>query len=153
LSYLHDREFRVKLACHLSDPISVNDGVPRFSILGPLLFVIFMADLPTHTNTTLSIFADDTNAFSTRLSPSRAKSNVQSHLYKLQDYYNKWKIRVNAGKSEALFIQRSNYGGDRVKSLPNLEINGVKIQYKETVRYLGYLVTSASVNKILFQMF
>lgn len=142
LSYLQNREFRVKLESHLSNPVSVNDGVPQGSILGPLLFIIFIADLPSHTNTMLSVFADDTNAFSTRLSPSRAKSNVQSHLYKLQSYYQKWKIKVNAGKSEALCIGKSTFAVKKNKDLPVLVMNGEEIEYKESVRYLGYHVQS-----------
>ena len=49
VSYLKDRNFRVKLGDHLSDLASVNDGVPLGSILGPLLFLIFMTNIPTHT--------------------------------------------------------------------------------------------------------
>jgi hypothetical protein len=145
----------VKLGDHLSNPMLVNDGVPQGSILGPLLFIIYMSDLPAHMNTTLSIFADDTNTFSTRVSHSRAKSNVQSHLNKLQHYYQKWKIRVNVDKSEALIIQRS-----KTKAVSNakidLEMDGKKIPYKKSVRYLGYYVQpnlkhNEHVNRVLLK--
>lgn len=99
-----------------------------------------MSDMPTHTNTTLSIFADDTNTFSTRILKARAKSNVQSHLNKLNDYFQKWKIKVNVGKSEALLIQRSNHGRETNENLLTLKINDVKIPYSKSVRYLGYYV-------------
>lgn len=72
-SYLKGRSFSFKLGNQLSDPVSLDDGVPQGSILGDLLFVIFMIYLPTHMNTTLTVFADDTSTFSTRLSQSRAE--------------------------------------------------------------------------------
>src|SRR6201992_4518207 len=108
-----------------------------------------------HVNTTLSIFADDTNAFSTRVSHARAKSNVQSHLNKLHDYYQKWKIRVNVEKSEALIIQRF-----KSKAVNNakmvLEMDGKKIPYRKSVRYLGYYVQpnlkhNGHVNRVLLK--
>lgn len=155
-SYLKNRNFRVRLGNQLSDPICVNDGVPQGSILGPLLFIIFMADLPTHLNTTLTVFADDTSTFSTRLCQSRAKSNVQSHLYKLQRYYKVWKIRVNVEKSEALFMQRSNRMSSINDNLYSLEMNDSKIPYKKSVRFLGYylqpnLKHNEHVNRMLLK--
>lgn len=156
-SYLKDRSFRVKLGNQLSNPISVNDGVPQGSVLGPLLFIIFMVDLPTHLNTTLTVFADDTSTFSTRFSQSRAKSNVQSHLDRLHRFYQKWKIRVNVEKSEALFMQRSNRARTINNELHALEMNGFKIPYKRSVRFLGYHVQpnlkhNEHVNRMLLKV-
>lgn len=156
-SYLKDRNFRVKLGNQLSDPISVNDGVPQGSVLGPLLFIIFMIDLPTHLNATLTIFADDTSTFSTRLSQSRAKSNVQSHLDRLHRFYQKWKVRVNVGKSEALLMQRSNRASTINNDLHSLEMNGSKIPFKKSVRFLGYHVQpnlkhNEHVNRMLLKV-
>lgn len=158
LSYLKNRKFRVKLGDQLSDLAAINDGVPQGSILGPLLFIIFMSDVPTHTNTLLSMFADDTNALSTRTSQGRAKSNVQSHLNKLQSYYQKWKIRINVGKSEALFIQRYNYRNARNENSFAIEMDDVKIPYKRSVRYLGYYVQpnlkhNEHINRILLKAY
>lgn len=65
---------------------------------------------------------------------------MQSHLYKLQRYYQKWKIRVNVEKSEALFIQRSNRVSAINDSFYSLEMDGTKIPYKKSVRFLGYYV-------------
>lgn len=139
-SYLKGRRFRVKVGDQLSDPVLVNDGVPQGSILGPLLFIIFMKDLPTHMNTSLTIFADDTSCFSTRLCQKRSKSNVQRHLDKLNTYYQRWKIRVNVEKCEALFIQRSNRMRAFNESAHVIEMNGTSIPFKKSVRFLGYYV-------------
>lgn len=134
-SYLKGRRFRVKLGDQLSDTVTVNDGVPQGSILGPLLFIIFMIDLPTHMNTTLTVFADDTSTFSTRLLQNRTKSNVQSHLDNLHQHYQKWKIRMNVEKSEALFIQRSNRSLAMNQNACGIKMNRMKIPFKESVRF------------------
>ena len=44
----------------LSTPIPMASGVPQGSVLGPLLYALFTADVPQHNSTVLSTFADDT---------------------------------------------------------------------------------------------
>lgn len=61
----------MKLAGHLSKPVTVNDGISQGSILVlPLLFIIFIADRPTHTtHTMLSVAIRTLPTFSTILLP------------------------------------------------------------------------------------
>lgn len=65
---------------------------------------------------------------------------MQSHLNKLQRYYQKWKIKVNVEKSEALFMQRSNRASAINESVYSIDMNDSKIPFKKSVRFLGYYV-------------
>lgn len=99
--------------------------------MGPLLFLIFMYDIPSHPNTLLSRFADDTNTFSTRLSLRRARCNVQSHLNKIQIYFNKWKIKVNVKKSEAIVVSNKR---KHKEVLEDITFENAVIPYKQKIR-------------------
>ena len=62
--YLHNCKQRVVLNGQTSDWGKINSGVPPGSVLGPLLFLIFINDLPVGTTSLCKIFADDTSLFS-----------------------------------------------------------------------------------------
>ena len=58
-SYLFDRKQFVKIKGIISESKPVTHGVPQGSILGPLLFILFMNDLPLHIDSNLDMYADD----------------------------------------------------------------------------------------------
>ena len=61
---------------------SVLAGVPQGSILGPLLFLIYINDLPENLQSTVKLFADDTSLFSTVYEPNISANQLESDLKK-----------------------------------------------------------------------
>ena len=63
-NYLHNREQRVALNGETSEWRKINSGVPQESVLGPLLFLSYINNLPDGLTSTCKTFADDTSLFS-----------------------------------------------------------------------------------------
>jgi retron-type reverse transcriptase len=59
-SYSYNRHFRVKVGNDYSELKSIHAGIPQGSVLGPLLYLLYTADLPTSPRTFVANFADDT---------------------------------------------------------------------------------------------
>ena len=75
----------------------VKSGVPQGSVLGPLLFLIFINDLSENTTSTVRLFADDCVMYR----PIRHANDceaLQEDLNKLHDWEERWQLRFNATK-------------------------------------------------------
>ena len=59
-SFLSDRSIAIRVHCYLSNPHSINSGVPRGSVIFPVLFILFINDLLSSTSSSIFSFADDT---------------------------------------------------------------------------------------------
>lgn len=134
-SYLLQRTFSVSLGSSYSDDRHAGSGVPQGSVLGPVLFLFYIHDLPRHPYTNLTIFADDTSIRSTHARADVATRHLQEHLDLLARFYDKWRIKINATKSEnVLFTRRRRFTSDEPSQL---RLNGSIIQRKSQVKYLG----------------
>lgn len=98
-SYLQNRCFEVKINSETTPLNEILSGVPRGSILGPVLYLLFTADLPTHDNTITATYADDTALLSVHEDPHIASRVLQAHVYKVEKWLDKWRIKPNQGKS------------------------------------------------------
>jgi hypothetical protein len=79
-SYITDREFRVRINQAVSINYAIKSGMPQGSVVGPLLYILYTADLPTNENTTTVTFTDDTVILATHTDPAQATSILQNHL-------------------------------------------------------------------------
>ena len=93
--FLNCRKQRVVLnGQHLSWP-EVKPGVPQGSILGPLLFLIYINDLPNGLNSNVKLFADDTSLFSVVHNIADSANLLNSDLSKINEWAMQWKTSFN----------------------------------------------------------
>ena len=96
---LHDilvnRKQRVVLNGQVSSSANVKVGVPQGSILGPLLFLIYISDLPKGLSSKTKLFADDTSLFSVIHDSSTTRNDLNDDLVKIDNCAYQWKISFN----------------------------------------------------------
>ena len=79
-NYLNDRKQRVVLNGSFSEFTSIESGVPQGSILGPLLFLIYINDLETNIKSNIKFFADDTMLYSIVKDPNLSAIDLNHDL-------------------------------------------------------------------------
>ena len=99
--FLSERKQRVKVNGTLSGWGDVISGVPQGSVLGPVLFVIYINDLPDVVNSLCSMYADDTKVYRS-VSTDKDIECLQKDLDSLVDWADKWQMRFNAEKCKIL---------------------------------------------------
>ena len=107
-SYLSSRLQCVMIEGECSDWKPVTSGVPQGSILGPLMFLMFINDMPdVIVSSTVALFADDCKVFKV-INHERDCVLLQNDLNKLYDWSEKWEMKFNASKCKIMRITRSN---------------------------------------------
>ena len=104
--YLNDRKQRVVLPGANSNWSFVKAGVPQGSILGPLLFLLYINDIVESINSSIRLFADDTSLYIIVDSPIEAANKLNSDLQKVHDWATQWLVTFNPLKSEAIIFSR-----------------------------------------------
>ena len=94
-NYLENREQRVILNEQTSEWKKINSGVPQGSVLGPLLFLIYINDLPDGLTSICKIFADDTSLFSKVLDINESAKTLNIDLEKINQWAFQWKMQFN----------------------------------------------------------
>ena len=98
--FLTNRKERVTLNGQSSSWTNVNAGVPQGSILGPLLFLIYINDLPDGLSSNAKLFADDTSLFSVVHDINTSTIELNSDLKKINDWAFQWKMTFNPDRSK-----------------------------------------------------
>jgi hypothetical protein len=134
-SWLKSRVFHVNVNNSLSTATSTSSGVPQGSVLGPLLFLIYINDLPDciqSSTTSVRLFADDIVLYSP-IRSTRDQENLQEDLNNLVNWSNKWQLQLNVSKCSSTSI-------NPIKFTYTYSISNVQISHSPQFKYLGILV-------------
>ena len=105
-SYLSDRKQRVVLPSTVSEWTFIRAGVPQGSILGPLLFLVYINDIVRDIGSNIRLFADDTSLFIIVDNPVTAADSLNTDLTKISQWAATWLVTFNPAKTEALLFSR-----------------------------------------------
>ena len=136
---LKDRKQRVVLNGQNSSWANVEAGVPQGSILGPLLFLIYIKDLPDNLSTDVKLFADDTSLFSVVHDITTSSCDLNYDLNRVREWAFQWKMSFNPEPSkqaqEVIFAQKL-----QKKDYPPLYFNDSSAKETCKQKYLGMLL-------------
>ena len=144
-SFLSYRVQSVVLNDIFSDSLSVARGVPQGTVLGPLLFNLYINDMREQVvnKTELFQYADDTVIFTSGDSIEESKNQFSSCAIKLTSYSKEHQLSLNASKTE--FIVFSKIARKNQKELS--KIDGALVEEKQEIKYLGVHID----NRLTFQ--
>ena len=136
---LKDRKQRVVLNGQNSSWANVEAGVPQGSILGPLLFLIYINDLPDNLSTNVKLFADDTSLFSVVHDITTSSCDLNYDLNRVREWAFQWKMSFNPEPAkqaqEVIFTRKL-----QKKDYPPLYFNDSSVKETCKQKHLGMLL-------------
>ena len=130
-SYLTNRFQRVVIPGGISEWLEILAGVPQGSILGPLLFIMFINNIVIHSN--IRLFTDDTSLYIIVDFLDSAAQILNLDLERIYEWAVQWLVRFNPNKTESLLFSRKL----NIQHHPTLFFNEVSIQEVVSHKHLG----------------
>lgn len=145
--YLTDRSFCVAVGKDTSRYLPIRAGVPQGGVLSAVLYIIYIADIPNpapHRNPIQRLqYADDTLLYVSTKNLQLGQDRLNTYLATLHEYFNKWRIKLNPSKAEAVVFKPlakhcTRYVNQQSKNI-RLLINGHPIPLQASIKYLGII--------------
>jgi len=142
-SYLENRKFKVNIENEYSNPGKLKCGVPQGSILGPLIFLIYVNDMPQSVDCDLLLYADDTCLGCTDTNHKTIEIKLNKNFNSLCDWFVENKLSIHFGEEKTKSIM---FGSKRrLKTLDKLNIKrgDINISQHKKVTYLGCILNDS----------
>ena len=133
-SYLKNRYQFVKIENAKSIISLIEFGVPQGSILGPLLFLLYINDLPKATNLLTKLYADDTFLCAQNDNMKLLESEINLELEKVYNWMCSNRLTLNISKSKSMIITKK-----RSIEPISIKINNTELEQCSSYKYLGVL--------------
>ena len=140
--YLTNRKQLVEFNKITSNYENIKTGVPQGSILGPLLFIIYLNDLVNATQNFYPVIYADDSALSTTLNTFGNPNNettaeaINYELNNINNWFKLNKLSLNPNKTKAMIFHQPQ----RLVNQMNINIDGIPIEYVEQFNYLGIIL-------------
>ena len=140
-NYLSNRKQRVVLNGQTSNWTDIQAGVPQGSVLGPLLFLIYINDLPEGLQSNVKLFADDTSIFSIVNNVNLSCNKLNADLLKINNWAYQWKMSFNPDPNklatEVIFSHKINQVVH-----PPVFFNNLLVTTQPSTKHLGMILDS-----------
>ena len=130
-NYLTNRRQKVVIQSAVSNSMPVTAGVPQGSVLGPLLFLIYVNDISDSLLSLTRLFADDSSLYCSASSINDIEGIINHDLNLLSNWAKQWLVTFNPNKTEAILFSF------RDSELPQLLFDNTSIQFVDNHKHLG----------------
>ena len=139
-SYLSKRKFNVNLENSFSEVSNISCDVPQGSIIGPLLFLIYVNDTPMAVKCNLFLYADDTCLVFQSKNVNDIEKQLNEDFANICDWFVDNKLSIHFGEDKTKFILFASKR--KIKKLQKLEIiyKNIRIKQYSRVTYLGCIL-------------
>ena len=153
-SYLSNRKQFVSDGSIYSSVVDMSIGVPQGSVLGPILFLLYINDIDNASDFKTRLFADDTCLSLSNFSLSDLETRCNIELVNVNEWMSCNRLTINPNKSKVLIVNRSRNKPNGLLNNFELNIGHSKLESADSVNYLGILIDSKlswepQVNRVL----
>lgn len=142
-SYLTNRTACISIQGNLSQPFPMSLGVPQGSPLSPLLFILFVADIPQPPPPLhLLQFADDTAVLAPLPSVQAINRTLQPYLDSLTSWCDQWFLSLNPTKTQSILLRprKGHISATRNPAHLRLKVHDTPIRPQPALKYLGVTI-------------